>query len=50
MMTTALHTNISSTSIDDITALIIMVVDTGDVVGAGSLVMLSTGVVVSEMD
>ena len=54
MMTTTVHTNISSTSVDGITVLMMMImVDTGagwgSGVGAGSLVMLSTGVVASEM-
>ena len=50
MMTATVHTNISSTSVDGITVLRMIMVDTGDVVGAGSLVMLSTGAVVSEKD
>ena len=50
MMTTTVHTNISSTSVDGITVLRMVMVDTGDVVDAGSLVMLSTGAVVSEKD
>ena len=49
-MTTTVHTNISSTSVDGVTVLRMIMVDTGDVVGAGSLVMLSTGAVVSEKD
>ena len=50
MMTTTVHTIISSTSVDGITALRMIMVDIGNVVGAGSQVMLSTGVVVSEKD
>ena len=50
MMTTTVHTNISSTSVDGITVLRMMAVDIGNVVDAGSLVMLSTGAVVSEKD
>ena len=44
-MTTTVHTNISSTSVDGITVLRMIMVDTGggwgSGVGAGSLVMLS---------
>ena len=52
-MMTTVNTNISSTSVDDIAVLMMIMVDTGaglgSRVGAGSLVMLSTGVVASEM-
>ena len=53
MMTTTVHTNISSTSVDGITVLRVIMVDTGAGWGSGvdaeGLVLLPTGVVVPEI-
>ena len=53
MMTTKVHTNISSTSVDGITVLRMIMVDTGAGWGSGvdteGLVLLPTGAVVPEI-
>ena len=53
MMTTTIHTNISSTSVDGITVLRMLMVDTGAGWGSGrdaeGLVLLPTGVIVPEI-
>ena len=53
MKTTTIHTNISSTSVDGITVLMMIMVDTGAGWGGGvdaeGLVLLPTGAVVPEI-
>ena len=53
MMTTTIHTNISSTSVDGITVLMMIMVDTepgwGSGVDAEGPVLLPTGVIVPEI-
>ena len=53
MMTTTVHTNISSTSVDGITVLRMIMVDTGAGRGSGrdaeGLVLLPTGAIVPEI-